>query len=232
MNIGSNIIAHRGIFDNVHTIENTLESFQKAIDCSYPFELDVQMTQDRHLVVFHDDTLKRLAGRGEHICDLTYDELKKIPLLQTKNTIPLLKDVLLLNHDQVYIDIEIKNTNHYVELVNLLMKELEGYTHFIIKSFQPSIVRYIKKNYPNIMCGLLIHSHYSKWWRNCYYKSHFILQYTHADFVAISKKLYHNKRYLKKLKNLPVFIWTVMDENEIPMDQTVTAICNNLPYKK
>ena len=59
------IIAHRGIFDNVLVVENTLPSFQAAIDLKIPFELDVQLTKDNRLVVFHDDTLKRLASSSK-----------------------------------------------------------------------------------------------------------------------------------------------------------------------
>ena len=56
------IIGHRGWAAKYP--ENTLLGFQKAIDAGATMiELDVQLTSDNHLVVFHDETAKRLCDR-------------------------------------------------------------------------------------------------------------------------------------------------------------------------
>ena len=47
--------AHRGLFDNESEApENSLAAFKKAVDAGYGMELDVQLTKDDRLVVFHD----------------------------------------------------------------------------------------------------------------------------------------------------------------------------------
>ena len=52
------IIGHRGS-PNIIT-ENTIPSFQKAIDQGVEgLEFDIRLSKDKQIVVFHDETLKR-----------------------------------------------------------------------------------------------------------------------------------------------------------------------------
>ena len=70
---------HRG-GDEVET-ENTLEAFEYSSNLGFIFiETDVQSTKDGHVVIFHDSTLKRMAGIDKRISDLTLEEIKKIEL--------------------------------------------------------------------------------------------------------------------------------------------------------
>lgn len=226
------IIAHRGIFDNEKIVENTLESFQKAIECHYAIEFDVQLTKDNRLVVFHDDDLKRLANRNDIVQNMDSSELTRIKLLNTNQTIPYLKDVLTLNHNQVLMDIEIKPTKRIKETVSYLMKELTKEKNYVIISFDPRIIRYIKKNYPKVETGLLIHSKYDSFIKKVLLQSHMILKYTKCDFVSVSKKLYNQKNWKKKIDGYPIFLWTIKDPKEIDYHNDITYVCNNLPYKK
>jgi glycerophosphoryl diester phosphodiesterase len=68
------LFAHRGI--SARYPENTLAAFAAAHaeGCS-AIELDVQLTRDERLVVFHDDDLKRMTGNPTRIDQLTYDEV-------------------------------------------------------------------------------------------------------------------------------------------------------------
>lgn len=69
--------AHRGA--SQYYPENTLISFYAGWQMgANGIETDVQSTKDGVPVLFHDDTMKRLAGREERICDLTYEELCEI----------------------------------------------------------------------------------------------------------------------------------------------------------
>ncbi len=55
------IIAHRG--DVANAPENTLAAFQQALERGADgIELDVRLTRDSQLVVFHDRSLKRIGG--------------------------------------------------------------------------------------------------------------------------------------------------------------------------
>lgn len=60
--------------------ENSLASFAAAAQAGYGIELDIQLTMDGKVVVVHDADLMRVAGDPRRVCDLTYDELCRIPL--------------------------------------------------------------------------------------------------------------------------------------------------------
>lgn len=63
--------AHRGLYDNEHGIpENSMAAFRRAVDKGYGIELDVHLTADNQLVVFHDDTLTRMCGMNKKISEL------------------------------------------------------------------------------------------------------------------------------------------------------------------
>ena len=54
-------------------------------------ELDVHLTRDKKLVVFHDDTLQRMCGVSGTVEEKTWEELKTLHLLDTAESIPLLR---------------------------------------------------------------------------------------------------------------------------------------------
>ena len=84
-------IAHRGFFDNKNGIpENSLPAFQKAVDAGLGIELDVQLSKDGYLLVFHDEDLKRMCGVDKKIRELNYAEIQQYTLLDTQERIPLL----------------------------------------------------------------------------------------------------------------------------------------------
>ena len=149
MTINGNIIAHRGIHDNKETPENSLKAFAKALNRNIPIELDVQLTKDNIIVVFHDYSLFRMTGKKAYLQDLTYNELQELYLLDTKEKIPTLKEVLDLIQGKVLIDIEVKNSNSIDKLCRILKEELFNYNNYILKSFHPLIVRKLKKLFPN-----------------------------------------------------------------------------------
>ena len=66
--------AHRGYHDgNVAVPENSLPSFQAAIDAGYGIELDVHLLKDGNLAVIHDSSLKRTTGAEGKIEELTIE---------------------------------------------------------------------------------------------------------------------------------------------------------------
>ena len=67
--------AHRGA--SSYAPENTMLSFMLGLTMgANGIETDVQKTKDNHLVLFHDDTLKRVTGKDGAIADYTLSELK------------------------------------------------------------------------------------------------------------------------------------------------------------
>ena len=86
-----NYIAHRGLFDNAtDRPENSLPAFRKAVECGYGIELDVQLTTDHKLVVFHDESLKRMCRADAVLHQCTYAQLQQYTLgvSQERITVP------------------------------------------------------------------------------------------------------------------------------------------------
>ena len=67
-------IGHRGA--KGHVAENTLASFQKAIEFGVDgIELDVHLSLDGKLIVIHDDTIDRTTSGSGFVKDYTAKEL-------------------------------------------------------------------------------------------------------------------------------------------------------------
>lgn len=147
-------IAHRGLFDREKIPENSMLAFDKALEKGYSIEVDVNMTQDGYIVVFHDNSLKRMTGIKNDITTMTLSEIKKFKLLGTENKIPTFEDVLLQVSGKVPILIEVKPNSKYKELMEKLINLLEKYNgKYSIQSFDPRIVYWLKKNMPQISRG-------------------------------------------------------------------------------
>ena len=150
--------AHRGLYDNNGPCpENSLAAFRAAKEAGYSVEFDVRYTADRHVVVFHDDTLKRMCGVDRRVDECTLDELQEYRLLNTEETIPLLIDVLTVL-EGVPILCEIKAMRSYFDttLCEDTMALLKTYTgSFCIESFNPFMVRWFRKKAPQVIRGIL-----------------------------------------------------------------------------
>ncbi len=63
-------ISHRGY--TAHSVENTAAAFSAAVSNGFSaLETDLRLTRDRHLVLIHDPTFRRLAGDSRRVQDLT-----------------------------------------------------------------------------------------------------------------------------------------------------------------
>ena len=220
------LFAHRGMHNNEDIPENSILAFEKAKRFNYPIELDIQLTKDEILVVFHDYNLERMTGLDSNLNNFSLEALRELNLLNTNEKIPTLNEVLKLIDGKVPIDIEIKPTKNFKETCNILLEELFNYNgEIIISSFSPKIIKYMKMH-STYNCGLLIKKLSGSKFYDKISKSKLPLIYSHADFVAISKKLIN--KYKSKL---PIFVWTITDKEELKTDEYI-YICNNLPYEK
>ncbi|MDF2644645.1 MAG: glycerophosphodiester phosphodiesterase [Paenibacillus sp.] len=103
-------LAHRGYPRKVP--ENTLASFQAALDLSYShLELDVQLTKDGVPVVIHDTTVNRTTNGKGRVVDFTFDELRKLDA-GGGGQIPTLEEVLQLANGKAKVDIELKQSGN------------------------------------------------------------------------------------------------------------------------
>ena len=150
--------AHRGLYTADQTVpENSIPAFDAAARAGYGIELDIQLTADGQIVVFHDDNLKRMCGIDKDVVELTLDELQTLRLAGTKEKIPLFSDVLATVKGRVPLIVELKNTRHGAQLCQKALELLRKYCgEFCIESFNPYIVRWFRFYAPDIYRGQLV----------------------------------------------------------------------------
>lgn len=149
--------AHRGLHTRDKRIpENSLAAFEAAASAGYGIELDVQLSSDGQVVVFHDNTLDRVCGIRSRVDEKTYDELHASSLCGTGETIPLFSDVLQCIRGRGPLIVELKTGKHNRELCRKTLRLLRGYKGDVcIESFDPRIVMWFRFHAPKLVRGQL-----------------------------------------------------------------------------
>lgn len=217
-------VAHRGLFNNEKGVpENSLTAFLLAVKNGYGIELDVQLTKDGKLVVFHDDDLNRMCGKNIKVKNLTFKEIRKIKLNNSDEKIPLLSEVLELVNGRSPLLIEIKGRNRRIETAKKTAEELRNYKGiYCIESFSPSIVGWYRKKQSNVARGQLIPG-LNKKHMLCSWASQLVLPFVLAfgypkpDFLAYNHKMtdvisYRMCRLFYTGYNAA---WTIKNENQL-----------------
>lgn len=161
MNFGK-YIAHRGLHGG-NIPENSIPAFKRAAEKGFAVELDVRLTKDCKMVVFHDKDLERMCGVDGEIIDFTYEQLQAFDLKDSGEKIPLLKDVLKEIDGKVPILIELKGCAPWGDLEKRVYKLLKKYKgEFAVQSFDPFSVMWFRLFAPEVKRGQLISDHKTK----------------------------------------------------------------------
>ncbi len=149
--------AHRGLHSRDRSVpENSLKAFDLAAEAGYGIELDVQLSKDGQVVVFHDDTLNRVCGIDARVDELNYSELRDLSLLDTEEKIPLFSDVLSVIRGRGPLIVELKNGRNNKELCEKTCEMLRKYNGEVcIESFNPMIVAWFRFHAKEFLRGLL-----------------------------------------------------------------------------
>lgn len=216
--------AHRGLHDNnTNEPENSMPAFKKAIEAGYGIELDVQLTKDDLVVVFHDESLKRVCNKEGNVRDYTYIELQELTLLNSEEKIPLFSDVLKEVNGKIPLIVEIKiheNIELVCKNVNHELKDYKG--PYVMESFHPLAVAWYKKNRPDILRGQLS-SNFKKDKVEKYLPSYFFVEHLLLNFLAKPDFIAYCHKYpnatsfsicTKWFKAIPV-AWTLKSQEEL-----------------
>jgi len=126
-------IASRG--DAVHQPENTLAAFRGAIAAGADWlEMDVQMSDDGHLVVIHDTTVDRTTNGSGRVADLTLAQLQALDAGNGEQ-IPTFAAILeLAQANQVVVMAEAKSSQLYPGLEVKMVEALAAanYTERVV----------------------------------------------------------------------------------------------------
>lgn len=147
--------AHRGLWNDALP-ENSMAAFRHAVDNGFGMEMDVHLTRDDQLVIFHDDSLKRMCGVDKPICECTLEELRQYRLKGTEEGIPTFDEFLTMVDGRVPLIIEIKPDKRIADLCSHVHARLQKYHGpYCIESFHPLAVQWFRKNAPEIIRGQL-----------------------------------------------------------------------------
>lgn len=234
--LSRSLIAHRGYYNNKKGIpENSVLAFKKAIDNNYLIELDVRLTKDKKLVVFHDGNLKRVCGVNKRVKDLTYRELLKYNLFDTTLKVPLFSDVIKLVNGRVPILIETKYYNRYGVLEKILINELSNYKGlYAIQSFYPMSLLWLKRNTKDIPIGLLSSNFKNDLNRlkSIIGKTLILDLFFKTDFISYDVKGLPNNYLSYKGDKKKIVIWTIKNKKDYDLARQYTdsLICENFDW--
>lgn len=152
------ILGHRGA--SARALENTMRAFDAAReDGADGVELDVRLTRDGELAVFHDDDLVRLGGRPGCVEDMDWREAAAVEL-RGGERMPRLADVMEAMAGLV-VNVEIKpprwrRAPAVVRAVAACVARARAADRVIVSSFDVAVVGLVRAMTP-LSAGLLFH---------------------------------------------------------------------------
>jgi len=211
-------VGHRGA--KAYEIENTLESFKKAIELgANAVELDVRISADGKLIISHDDNLKKVYGEDMRVSEATLEKLKE----STGNRIATLEEVLHFIDGKVEkILVELKEAGYEDEVLDLIKKERLT-DKVIIVSFHEEVLARVRDLDRKIETGLI----YAK------FKNPIDTALRlNAQYLVPLYRFVHRRDIAKAHKsNLKVIVWTInsKDEARLYIAKDVDGIATDKP---
>ena len=238
LNVGiitrTQVTAHRG-FSRIAP-ENTMPAFQAALDSGADYiELDVQLTRDGQLVVFHDDTIERTTnGRGV-LTNYTYKQLQTFSAgawfgkdEEFKDVkIPLFDDVLELVGRDILLNIEIKRSGNVNETAEKVVELIEAHgivDSCYVTSFSYPALKKVKQLNPKIKTALIANLAAATSYSHLPYIDAVSMNYLFVNQSTVNSAHHNGKR---------IFVWTVDRQSEMQkmMALGVDNIITNRPDK-
>ena len=216
------ILAHRG--DSAHAPENTLPSFQQALQKGADgVELDVKLTADGHVIVIHDSTVDRTTDGKGSVSSLTLESIRKLDAGKWFNEkfagtkVPLLEEVFeTIGRDKI-INIELKLANYFSSSDDLVMKVCElvkrhnNHDQILFSSFYTSSLKIVAQLLPEIPRGLLAMPGPLGLWARSFGFMFGNYQALHPHISNATREQVQRAHRLKRR----VHIWTVNQPEEI-----------------
>lgn len=228
------IIAHRGAsgYAPENTRASILEGLKRGCD---GFEVDVQLTKDNKVVVFHDWSLERTSNGNGFLKEKTLGQLKTLDIGNwfskefKGEKVLTLEELLGIIPEEKLLNIEIKVRHGEInqieeKVLEILERHARINSNIIISSFDHRIIKKIKEIKPEIQVGLLITAGLLNM-KN--YISNFDLYSVHCGGEFISKI---NVEELKNM-NIKIYAWTVntVEEAKTLDSFGVDGIITNYP---
>ncbi len=152
------VIAHRGA--SGHRPENTLSAYELAVEQSADMiEIDLHISQDGEIVVYHDAHLRGIGGRS-YIEEMTFEEICTLDAGGGQR-VPLLSEVLDRFGERVPFNLELKSGRHWRDYPGLPAAALREVTSrsllekTLFSSFHASILEELRGLEPSARIGCI-----------------------------------------------------------------------------
>ena len=211
--LGQSTYAHRGLHGDA-VPENSPSAFAAAMSAGLGIECDIQRAADGQAMVFHDAELDRLTGETGPLKRRSAEQLARITLTGSDDTIPTLRAVLDAVAGQVPILIELKNDSERATRASAaclaVRRVLEGYRgRHAVMSFDPRLVRWFADHSPLTVRGLVVTEENDKALPGRV-RRHLSLWHAKPDFLAYDIRDLPSKfAAAQRARGLPVLAWTV-----------------------
>ena len=218
-------IAHRG-YHNKEVAENSLDSAARAIERGYAIELDVQMSADDKLYVFHDDNVGRMTGKNADIRLIDGLMIESLKLFDGQK-IPSFSEFLEFVGGKVPLLVEIKQQKRK-GIERRVLDALKGYGgEYVIQSFDPFIMLEIKKLAPDIIRGQLGTAKSEGGALKKHVVANLSFNFlTKPDFINYDISCFPIKPSVSN--GLPVLGWTVRNESDL---EIAKKYCDNFVFE-
>ena len=226
-------IAHRG--GNTDFAENTVEAFERAQELGYRcIELDVQLSLDKIVYVYHDANFKRLLRIDKKFSETPSEEIDTF-LINGKHKIPRLENIFKLFPDLIF-NIDAK-TWDVAEPLAEVIRASSSLSRVHIASFSDRRVRYLSKLLNNEVKTVAGVSQVIKFFFG--FLTGAVFKFS-ADFIQVPESKFGIKlvssRSIKYARKTGIFIhvWTINDEEkmrsliELGVDGIMTDECKKL----
>ena len=213
-------IAHRGLHSgDAACPENSLPAFEAALHAGYAVELDVRLSADRRVVVFHDRDLQRMTGRPGPVTGRSWGEIRRLSLLGTPHGVPLLEDVLDLVGGKVPLLVEIKDQPRLRELCAITLQCLRHHRGpFAVQSFNPWAMGWFACHAPQVPRGQISGDFRGEdlaLYKKFLLKRLLLNRVSRPDFIAYDHRGLPTRCVTRaRDRGLPVLAWTVRSEHE------------------
>jgi glycerophosphoryl diester phosphodiesterase len=209
--LGGVTYAHRGLHGPGQP-ENAPSAFAAAIARGLGIECDIQRARDGQAMVFHDYALDRLTGAAGLVADHTADQLQRITLTGSDDTIPTLDQFLAQVAGTVPLLIEIKTVHgaSHHPVCRAVAAALAGYSgHHAVMSFDVRIVRWFARHSPMTVRGLVVTEEADRGVIGNL-RRHGALWFARAEFLAYDiRDLPSRFAAAQRRRGVPVLTWTV-----------------------
>jgi len=226
--------AHRGLH-NESWPENTLPAFENAIKNGFGIELDVHLSRDGHVVVFHDHTLGRLTGAAGKVEEKTLEELQALRIAGSEYTIPTMRQVLDLVAGRTPLLIETKNEGGAGELEVKLEELMRGYAgRYAVQSFSPFSIGWYRKHAPQVLRGQLS-TDFKEGADHIAPVKRFMVRYLLTNFLCRPNFISYDERVIStgivqrlRRTGVPALAWTVRSSQR---EETVRGCADGVIFE-